>query len=320
MPLVSPPTSSRTPDCSSSSVALARACSCWILSRDRCSSEPVPPADSGTPVAVSFTAACARAAWYRAFSTSFWLEAVHPGLQRAERLLHLLLLLVQVVALRVQAGDLLLRGSLAVQRLPGQVLAALREGGPCRLVQVVHSVLELLLLQLDLLAGGRDGHQGLLHPGDLIEHVLIGQIEHLVRPLRCVQRPAGLGPDDLVGPLVKGHLGLPSVGVGLVSARRPPRYALSRRPSWHWHHGRAAGPGRPAAIPARLRLLADDVGGILVVAQALKARVAKLPVSGPLAEGDLADQPRLDPVHSRSRQRSPVERRRRPLQPGKPPM
>jgi hypothetical protein len=56
---------------------------------------------------------------------------------------------IQLVTLRVEASDLLLRGRLAVQRLPGQVLLPLRERGPGHGVQVLHGVLKLLLLQLD---------------------------------------------------------------------------------------------------------------------------------------------------------------------------
>jgi hypothetical protein len=41
--------------------------------------------------------------------------------------------------------------------------------------------------------------------------------------------------------------------------------------------------------------LADDILGRLVVAQAEEARVAEAPVTCPLSEADLYDEPRLDP-------------------------
>src|SRR5579871_4532077 len=64
-------------------------------------------------------------------------------------------------------------------------------------------------------------------------------------------------------------------------------------------------------------LFAHYVAGVLVVAEALEARVAELGVVGPFAETDLAYQPGLDPVHSPSGwQGSPAERRVAALEAG----
>jgi hypothetical protein len=70
---------------------------------------------------------------------------------------------------------------------------------------MVHRVLELLLLQLDLPARGGDGHQRPFDLGDLIEHLLIGVVEHLVGLLGGVERLVGLGRDDVMCPLEETH-------------------------------------------------------------------------------------------------------------------
>ena len=71
MSSVSPPTSSSTPEASSSSTAPARACIWAILSCARAMSAPVSPEVVEIPDTVSFTEVCACAAVYWAFSTSF---------------------------------------------------------------------------------------------------------------------------------------------------------------------------------------------------------------------------------------------------------
>src|ERR1700722_1531738 len=63
-----------------------------------------------------------------------------------------------------------------------------------------------------------------------------------------------------------------------------------------------------AVVLATLRHLPDHVGRALVPAQSLEPGVAQLPGRGPLAEADLADQPRLDPVHPGLARAAPVER------------
>jgi hypothetical protein len=63
-------------------------------------------------------------------------------------------------------------------------------------------------LQLDLLARRSNVHQSPPDLGDLIEHLLIGQIKHLVRLLGGIERLVGLGLHYRVGPLEKAHAGL----------------------------------------------------------------------------------------------------------------
>ena len=76
-----------------------------------------------------------------------------------------------------------------------------------------------------------------------------------------------------------------------------------------------------ASLPgAVLRHLADDIGGVFVVAQALEPRVAQLPGGCPFAEADLGDQAGLDPVHAGPRQLAAVERGPVLLQAGQPRM
>ena len=78
-------------------------------------------------------------------------------------------------------------------------------------------------------------------------------------------------------------------------------------------HGPYVSPGpvsvAPGSLPGGvLRQLADDIGGVLVVAQALEPRVAQLPVGGPLTEAHLGDQAGLDPVHAGAGQAAAAER------------
>ena len=73
-------------------------------------------------------------------------------------------------------------------------------------------MLELLLLQLQPLLGGGDVDQGPAHLGDLLEHLLVGEIEHLVRLLGRVERLVRLGLRDVVCTLKDAHAFLPGVG------------------------------------------------------------------------------------------------------------
>ena len=66
---------------------------------------------------------------------------------------------------------------------------------------------------------------------------------------------------------------------------------------------------RVASLPGGvLWHLADDIGGVLVVPQALEPGVAQFPVGRPFAEAHLGDQAWLDPVHTGPRQPAAVER------------
>ncbi len=135
-------------------------------------------------------------------------EVVHPLLQRVEGVLKLLLLLGELLMLGLHRIDLALGSSLAGQGLPRQILPALRQRRRGLFLEVIHRMLELLFLQLDPLARGRDLHQPPADLGDLIEHLLVGKVEHLVGLLGGVERLVGLGLHYLVGSLEKAHLGL----------------------------------------------------------------------------------------------------------------
>jgi hypothetical protein len=93
---------------------------------------------------------------------------VHPFLQLGEGLPELLLLLGQFLVLRLERVDLLLGGRLAGQRLPGEVLASPPERRLGLVVEVGRGVPQLLLLQLDPLAGGGDVNQAPADPGYLV--------------------------------------------------------------------------------------------------------------------------------------------------------
>ena len=98
----------------------------------------------------------------------------------------------------------------------------------------------------------------------------------------------------IVGPLARhGRHAADSMGW---TSRRTPRASSRRSPT----------------ITERLPLdLADDVLRLLVAAHALKRRVAQPAVLGPLAELDLDDELRLDPVRARPRCRAWRLRRER---------
>src|SRR5262245_14904733 len=64
-----------------------------------------------------------------------------------------------------------------------------------------------------------------------------------------------------------------------------------------------------ACLPAGLLWhLPYDIGGVLVVPQALEPRVPSLPIGRPFAEAHLGDQAGLHPVHTGPRQAAAVER------------
>ena len=86
---------------------------------------------------------------------------------------------------------------LACERLLGLVL------------QVVDGVLELLLLELEALLRRREVDQGAADLGDLLEHLLVGEVEHLVGLLGGVERLVRLGLHDVVCPLEDAHGCLP---------------------------------------------------------------------------------------------------------------
>ena len=140
-------------------------------------------------------------------------EVVDPLLQRVEGRGELLLLLVELLALRLHLVDLLLGGRLARQRLLGQVLLPCGEGLLGLILQVVDGVLELLLLQFQALLRCGEIDQGPADLGDLLEHLLVREIEHLVGLLGRVESLVGLGLHDVVSPLEDAHVSLPEGSV-----------------------------------------------------------------------------------------------------------
>ena len=136
-------------------------------------------------------------------------EVVHPLLQGIEGLGELLFLLVQLLALWLHLVDLLLGRRLAGERLLGQVLPVCGQGLLGLVLQVVDRVLELLLLQLEPLLGRCEVDESPAHLRDLLEHLLVGEVEHLVRLLGSVERLVRLGLHDVVRPLEDTHSSLP---------------------------------------------------------------------------------------------------------------
>ena len=187
---------------------------------------------------------------YWALSTSFWVRKLLTRFCRFSRAAsELLLLLGQLLVLGLHVGDLALGRGPARQRLPGQVLLALGQRRLGLVLEVIGGVLELLLLELEPLAGGGDVHQPAADPGDLIKHLLVGQVEHLVGLLGGIKGLVGLGRDDVVGPLEERHVmsltrsqaqaagevgGQETVGVQLgpqLAELRQPRVHLAQQPA-----------------------------------------------------------------------------------------
>ena len=153
------------------------------------------------------------AAVYWALRVSFWVRKSFTRFCRASSVVvSFCLLLVELLALRLHLVDLLLGGRLAGERLLGQVLPVGRQGLLGLVLQVVDGVLELLLLELQALLRGGEVDQGAAHLGDLLEHLLVGEVEHLVGLLGRVERLVRLGLHDVVCPLEDAHV--PSLGVG----------------------------------------------------------------------------------------------------------
>ena len=144
-------------------------------------------------------------------------------LQLGELLLELLFLLGQFLVLRLHPVDLLLGGGLAGQRLPGQVFPALSERGLGLVPQVRDRLPQLRFLKLESLAFGGDLDQCLADPGDVVEHLLVGVVQRLVRVLNGVKRLVSLGREDVVGSGEKTHDGL------LLAMGLPPGDGLSHQ-------------------------------------------------------------------------------------------
>jgi len=114
----------------------------------------------------------------------------------------------QLLVLRFHPVDLGLGGGLTGERFPGQVLPALGQRRLGLILEVVHRMLELLFLQFDPLPRSGDRDQRLPDLGDLVEHLLVGQIEHFVGLLGGVERFVRLGGEYVVSPLEERHVDL----------------------------------------------------------------------------------------------------------------
>src|SRR6202034_4309739 len=120
-----------------------------------------------------------------------------------------------------------------------QVLLPCAEGLLGLVLEVVDSVLELLLLELQTLLGGSQVDEGAPDLGDLLEHLLVGEIEHLVGLLGRVERLVGLGLHDVVSPLEDAHVSLPegSVPDSTIDSNQlvvPPSPPLLGVGDWLW--------------------------------------------------------------------------------------
>ena len=92
-------------------------------------------------------------------------------------------------------------------------------------------MLELLFLEFELLARSGDVHQGPTNLSDLVEHLLVGEVEHLVGLLGGVQRLVRLRLEDLVGSLEEGHVALLVVGDGWTAPSPLPGQASGSVPA-----------------------------------------------------------------------------------------
>ena len=116
----------------------------------------------------------------------------------------------------------MLGGRFTAQRLPGQVVPAELHRLSRLLVEVVHRVLELVLLKLELLASRSDLDQSATDLRDLLEHLFVAEVKHLAGVLRFVQRSVRFGFDDVVSTFEEAH----SVSINEVdsSVARPARW------------------------------------------------------------------------------------------------
>ena len=181
-----------------------------ILSWARWSVAPESLNDFEMPAALSSTVEIALAAVYWALRVSFW---VRKSLTRFCNASRVLVSFCSSSSSCWRCGSIwsicCWAAALRDERLLGQVLPV---GGQrlLRLVlQVVDRVLELLLLQLEPLLRRSEVDEGPAHLGDLLEHLLVGEVEHLVGLLGSVERLVRLGLHDVVCPLEDAHRSLP---------------------------------------------------------------------------------------------------------------
>src|SRR3954451_3090590 len=108
----------------------------------------------------------------------------------------LLLLRLKLRMLGLQVGELLVDRTTTGQRLTGEVVTAGADRLLRLLLQLVRGRLELLHLDLEALAAGRDVRDATAHLGEQLELLLVAVVERLARVLRAVERLVGLGLED----------------------------------------------------------------------------------------------------------------------------
>ena len=108
----------------------------------------------------------------------------------------LLLLVGELLHLRVEALQLLLHRRLPLERLPREVLAVRGERLARLRLELDDVLLELLRLELEPLLRGDDVGDAALDVLELLEHLLVGVVERLVRVLGPVEQLRVLRLDD----------------------------------------------------------------------------------------------------------------------------
>ena len=108
----------------------------------------------------------------------------------------LLLLVGELLHLRVEALELLLRGGLALERLPGEILAVRGDRLAGLRLELDDVLLDRLGLELEPLLRGHDVGDAALDVLELLEHLLVRVVERLGRVLGPVERARGLRLED----------------------------------------------------------------------------------------------------------------------------
>ena len=110
--------------------------------------------------------------------------------------IELLLLVLELLHLRVELLQLLLRGGLPLERLPGEVLAVRGDRLACLRLELDDVLLERLCLELEPLLRGDDVGDAALHVLELLEHLLVRVVERLGRVLGPVEELRVLRLED----------------------------------------------------------------------------------------------------------------------------
>ena len=145
-------------------------------------------------------------------------ERLDARLELLGRLDELVLLRDELVVLGLQPFELGRDRGPPGERLAGEVLAVLAEGRACLILQLVGARLELLGLELDPLAGGRDVGDAPAHLLELLELLLVGEIERLAGVLDAVEDLVRLRLHDAAQAFHHAHRSLPPRRTGQFGA------------------------------------------------------------------------------------------------------